>query len=73
MELTLALPPVEAVKLARLPIIRTTRTGRTRGQALRVVWFDDAERSLAARGMVLAEQGGRWRLWWSAGSRCACC
>ena len=37
MELTLLLPPEEAARLQRLPVVKTARTGRTRGTAVRIV------------------------------------
>jgi triphosphatase len=62
MELTLLLPPADAVRVPRLPIVRQTRTGRARGQTMRVVWHDALDRELSAEGLALAEQRGVWRL-----------
>jgi triphosphatase len=62
MELTLLLPPMDAARLPRLPILKPARTGRSRGQAVRIVWHDTLDRTLAADGLALAEQRGAWRL-----------
>jgi triphosphatase len=62
MELTLRLPPDDAARLARLPAIKALRSGRSRSQAVRIVWHDSLDRSLAARGLGLTEQRGTWRL-----------
>ena len=62
MELTLALPPADAARIQRLPTIKAARTGRSRGQAMRIVWHDSLDRTLASRGLALAEHRGLWRL-----------
>lgn len=62
MELTLLLPAGEAARFQRHPILKATRTGRTRSAATRIVWYDEPDFSLAARGLALAEQNGVWRL-----------
>src|SRR6185312_9802194 len=51
-----------AARLHRLPLIRQARDGRSRGQAVRIVWHDSLDRELASRGLALAEQRGAWRL-----------
>jgi triphosphatase len=62
LELTLALSTEDAARLPRLPVVRSARAGRSRGQAVRLVWHDTPDRALAAEGIVLAEQRGTWRL-----------
>ncbi len=62
MELTLLLPSADAARLRRQPSTKAALTGRTRGQAVRIVWHDSLDRSLASRGLALAEQRGSWRL-----------
>ena len=62
MELSLHLPPADAAKLHRLPVVRDARAGRSRSAAVRIVWHDSLDRALAARGLALAEQRGAWRL-----------
>ena len=62
MELALVLTTADAARLHRLPAIKAARTGRSRGQAVRVVWHDTLDRTLAADGLALSEQRGAWRL-----------
>ena len=62
MQLTLLLPPEEAARLQRLPIIKAARTGRMRGTAVRIVWHDSLDRALASNCLALAEERGTWRL-----------
>jgi triphosphatase len=62
MELTLLLPSADAARLQRLPSVKAARTGRSRGQAVRIVWHDSLDRALASRGLALAEHRGTWRL-----------
>jgi CHAD domain-containing protein len=62
MELTLVFEHADAARLQSLPIVKAARTGRPRGQAVRIVWHDALDRALAVRGLALAEQRGAWRL-----------
>ena len=62
MELTLLLASADAARLQRLPIIKAGRSGRARGQAVRIVWHDSLDRELASQGLALTEQRGSWRL-----------
>jgi len=62
MELALLLDPADAARLPRLPNVKAARAGRSRGQAVRIVWHDSPDRVLASRGLALAEQRGIWRL-----------
>jgi CHAD domain-containing protein len=62
MQLTLLLSPADAARLQRLPNVKATRTGRSRGQAVRIVWHDTLDRALASRGLALCDQRGVWRL-----------
>jgi triphosphatase len=62
MELTLRLSQSDVAKLYRLPLVKAARGGRTRSQAVRIVWHDSLDRALAARGLALAEHRGTWRL-----------
>ncbi len=62
MELTLLLPPAEAARPRRLPVVKAALTGRARAQAVRIVWHDSLDRALGRRGLALAEQRGTWRL-----------
>jgi triphosphatase len=61
-ELALALTAADAARLHRLPVVRAARSGRSRGQAVRIVWHDSLDRALAADGLALSEQRGIWRL-----------
>ena len=60
MELELRLPPDDASRLARLPLLATA--GRLRGQAVRIIWHDSPNAALAADGLALAQERGTWRL-----------
>jgi len=62
MELTLLLASADAARLQRLPIIKAARSGRSRSQAVQIVWHDSLDRDLASQGLALAEQRGSWRL-----------
>ena len=62
MELTLLLPSADADRPRRLPLIKAARSGRSRRQAVRIVWHDSLDRELASNGFALAEQRGSWRL-----------
>ncbi len=62
MELALVLNAADAARLSRLPAIRAARSGRARGQTVRMVWHDTLDRALAAEGLGLNEQRGVWRL-----------
>ncbi|HXT82304.1 MAG TPA: CHAD domain-containing protein [Acetobacteraceae bacterium] len=62
MDLELALNVEDAGKPALLNGLLKGRVGRSRSQALHVVWHDSPERALAAEGMALSEQRGTWRL-----------
>jgi triphosphatase len=61
-ELALFLNAADAARLHRLPAIRSVRSGRSRGQVVRMVWHDSLDRALAADGLALNEQRGVWRL-----------
>jgi triphosphatase len=60
MELELRLPPDNAPRLPRLPLLAAT--GKLRGQAVRIVWHDSPDAALAADGLTLAQERGVWRL-----------
>jgi triphosphatase len=62
MELTLLLAASDAARLQRLPAVKLARSGRSRGQAVQIVWHDSLDRELASQGLALAEQRGSWRL-----------
>lgn len=62
MELTLLLASADAARLQRSPIIKAARSGRSRSQAVQIVWHDSLDRTLASQGLALAEQRGTWRL-----------
>jgi CHAD domain-containing protein len=47
------LPPDAASRLGRLPVITALRTGRARGVAVSIMWFDTADGRLAAAGQVV--------------------
>ncbi len=47
------LPPEAAGRLAKLPAIAALRSGRARGTATALMWFDTADGKLAARGQVV--------------------
>jgi triphosphatase len=60
MELELRLPPDDAARLPRLPLLAAT--GKLRGQAVRIVWHDSPDAALTADGLSLAQERGVWRL-----------
>jgi triphosphatase len=60
MELELRLPPDNAARLPRLPLL--VAAGKLRGQGVRIVWHDSPDSALAADGLTLAEERGIWRL-----------
>jgi triphosphatase len=62
MELTLVLASADATRLQRSPTIKAARSGRSRGQAVKIVWHDSHDRELASQGLALTEQRGTWRL-----------
>lgn len=62
MQLTLLLASADAARLQRLPAIKAARRGRSRSQAVQIVWHDSLDRELASHGLALAEQRGVWRL-----------
>jgi triphosphatase len=62
MELTLLVPSADAVRLRRLPGIKAALSGRSRGQAVRIVWHDSLDRALVSRGLALAEERDTWCL-----------
>ena len=62
MELELRLHPDDAPRLTRVSVVRQALQGRPRNQARRLIWHDDAQRSLAAQGLVLAEEREGWSL-----------
>jgi triphosphatase len=62
MELTLLLAPADAARLQRSPTIKAARSGRSRSQAVQIVWHDSLDRGLASRGLALTTQRGIWRL-----------
>ena len=65
-DLDLTLPPEDAGRLARLPLLAAHRAGRTRSVAIEMIWHDTAEGALAADGLALCERrvgrARRWRL-----------
>lgn len=60
MELELRLPPDDATRLPRAPVLAAA--GKLRGQAVRIVWHDSPDGTLAAEGLTLAQERGIWRL-----------
>lgn len=66
-ELTLefTVEPAQAARVFRHPAVAAARQGRGRGVADEVIWLDDAEGSLAERGLVLQRRRrgpeGLWR------------
>jgi triphosphatase len=60
MELELRLPPDDAARLPRLPLL--SAAGKLRGQAVRIVWHDSPDAALAGEGLCLAQERGIWRL-----------
>jgi triphosphatase len=62
MELELGLDPDDAARLPRLALLAPLRAGRTRSRAIRVVWHDGRDGTLAEQGLVIAEQRPGWRL-----------
>ena len=62
MHLELAADADAATLLARLKPLVASRDGRSRSQAIRIVWHDSPEHALLAEGLTLAEQAGAWRL-----------
>ena len=62
MELELGLDPDDAARLPRLALLAPLKTGRARSRAIRIVWHDSPDRTLAQQALALAEQRGGWRL-----------
>ena len=62
MELELSLDPDDAARLLRLARLTPLKTGRPRTRAVRIVWHDSPDRTLAQQGLALAEQRPGWRL-----------
>src|SRR5579872_1201905 len=62
MELELSLDPDDAARLPRLARLAPLKTGRPRTRAIRIVWHDSPDRTLAQQGLALAEQRPGWRL-----------
>ncbi|HEY1935445.1 MAG TPA: CHAD domain-containing protein [Acetobacteraceae bacterium] len=60
MELELRLPPDDAARLPRLPLL--SAAGKLRGQAVRIVWHDSPDAALAGEGLCLAQERGVWHL-----------
>ena len=52
MELSLLLASADAARLQRSPIIKAARSGRSRSQAVQMVWHDSLDRELAAQGLA---------------------
>jgi triphosphatase len=61
-ELKLAIAPDDARRLARLPLIRTTATGRPVTRKMHSVYYDTPEHDLkrAGAGLRLRREGSRW-------------
>jgi CHAD domain-containing protein len=62
MELELGLNPDDAARLPRLALLAPLKSGSARSRAVRIVWHDGPDRSLAQQGLALAEQRPAWRL-----------
>lgn len=62
MKLELALPPQDADRLLRLRLLAGLKAARRRHRAVSIIWHDTADGALVAEGLVLATQGGTWRL-----------
>ena len=60
--LEFSLPPEEASRLWRSPVLAPYRNGRVRAAAMHILWHDTPTGMLAAGGLALAEQRGQWRL-----------
>jgi CHAD domain-containing protein len=62
MELELGLEPDDAARLPRLALLAPLKSGRPRNRAVRIIWHDRPDRTLARRGLALAQQRPQWRL-----------
>ncbi len=63
-DLDLDLPPEQASRLARSPVLAPHRSGRARSVGVELVWHDTPEGALAAAGLALCERRvGRARIW----------
>ncbi|MGE0415766.1 MAG: CHAD domain-containing protein [Acetobacteraceae bacterium] len=62
MRMELACHPDDAVRLSRMPAFAPLRQGRTVSRRCKLLWHDEPEHTLTARGLVLAEHGGTWSL-----------
>jgi CHAD domain-containing protein len=62
MELELRLDPDDAPRLQRLKLLAPLKSGKARSRAVKIVWHDSAERTLAEQGLALAERRTEWRL-----------
>ncbi len=56
------LDPADLPRLLRAPPLAARREGRVRTTVARTVWHDTATAELAAAGLSLGEQPGRWQL-----------
>ena len=62
MDLELVLPVQDAARILRSKLFTSTRVDRARTAPQRIVWHDCPERTLTARGQVLAERSDGRRL-----------
>jgi CHAD domain-containing protein len=62
MELELGLDPDDAARLPRLAFLAPLKSGRTRNRAIRIIWHDSPDRTLARQGLALAQQRPQWVL-----------
>lgn len=62
MDLELGLDPDDAARLPRLAFLKPLRAGKARSRAIRIVWHDDPDGTLAGEGRIVAEQRPGWRL-----------
>jgi CHAD domain-containing protein len=62
MELELVAQPATVAGLSRLKTLAACREGRSRSNALKIVWHDNPQHALLAAGQTLAEQRGVLRL-----------
>ena len=62
MDWDLSISTDDAARLSRLKLLGPLRDGRARSRAVRLVWHDGPEASLAKAGLALVERRNNWRL-----------
>lgn len=62
MQLELEIDPDAVADVIGLRPLATSRDGRSRSQAVKIVWYDSPDHTLLSQGLTVSEQRGIWRL-----------